>query len=166
MEAFPLTANTVGTIEATADSLFAFLDDHKNLSAHMSKSSWMMLGSHMEIYLDAGEAHAPGSKFGFKGAVLGLPLSVDEVVTEREPPGSKAWQTIGEPHLWVIGRYKMGFKITPDGGVSRLQVFIEYARPAVGLGRFLGVLFGNTYARWCTRRMVNDAGRHFAHSHS
>lgn len=165
MQAFPFTADTVGTIRAPADKLFAFLDDHKNLSKHMSKSSWMMLGSHMEIYLDGAEAHELGSKFGFKGAILRLPLSVDEVVTRREPPGIKVWQTIGEPHLWVIGRYRMGFEITPEGGVTRLQVFIEYARPRAALGQLLGRLFGSSYARWCTRRMVKDAERHFIHAH-
>ena len=53
MQAFPRFADTTATINAPADRVFSFLDDHKNLSAHMNKSSWMMLGSRMEIYLDA-----------------------------------------------------------------------------------------------------------------
>lgn len=161
MQTFSGTADTVATVNAPADKLFAFLDDHKNLSSHMSKSSGMMLGSRMEIYLDAAGARSVGSKFGFKGAILGIPLSVDEVVTKRDPPGRKVWETIGEPKLWVIGRYRMGFEITPQGNAARLRVFIEYALPQAGLSRLLGILFGNIYARWCTTRMAGDAGRHF-----
>jgi hypothetical protein len=41
-------------------------------------------------------------------------------------------------------------------------VFIDYAFPEQGLARWLGRLFGRYYARWCTRRMVADAVRHFA----
>ena len=67
MQTFSRTADTVATVNAPADTLFAFLDDHKNLSSHMNKSSGMMLGSRMEIYLDAAEARSVGSKFGFKG---------------------------------------------------------------------------------------------------
>ena len=104
-----------------------------------------------------------GSKFGFKGAILGIPLAVDEVVTQREPPQRKVWDTLGEPKLWVVGRYRMGFEITPQNIAVRLRVFIEYALPRAGLPRVLGVLCGSIYARWCTKRMVSDAERHFRH---
>jgi len=161
MQSFSRYADTVATIEVPAAKIFAFLDDHKNLSAHMAKSSWMMLGSRMEIYLDAAGARSVGSKFGFKGAILGIPMAVDEVVTQREPAHKKVWETIGEPKLWVIGRYRMGFEITPEINAARLRVFIEYALPRAGLPRVLGVLFGSVYAHWCTRRMVGDAEGHF-----
>lgn len=163
MQAFSRSAQTVASIEVPAATIFAFLDDHKNLSAHMDKPSWMMLGSRMEIYLDQAGARTIGSKFGFKGAILGIPLAVDEVVTQREPSQKKVWETIGEPKLWVIGRYRMGFEITPETNAAQLRVFIEYALPQAGLQRVLGVLFGNFYARWCTKRMVGDAQRHFQH---
>ena len=129
MQSFSRSADTVATIEVPAAKIFAFLDDHKNLSAHMATSSWMMLGSRMEIYLDVAAARSVGSKFGFKGAILGIPLAVDEVVTQREPAQTKVWETIGEPKLWVIGRYRMGFEITPAINATRLRVFIEYALP-------------------------------------
>ena len=166
METFPRSADTTTTIAATAAVVFAFLDDHKNLSAHMDKSSWMMLGSRMDIYLDTAGARSVGSKFGFTGAILGLPLSVDEVVTRHESPHKKVWETVGEPKLWVIGRYRMGIEISPKGDAAQLRVFIKYALPRAGLARLLGNLFGDVYARWCTRRMVGDAERHFRHTGS
>ena len=155
-------ADADGVIDAPAETIFDFLDDHANLSSHMSESSWMMFGSTMNIYMDEHRTRAVGSKFGFTGRVVGIPLSVDELVVWREPPHSKSWETIGEPLLWVIGRYKMGFDLTPRPAGTALRVFIKYLRPSAGLPWFLGVLFGGIYARWCTRQMVTDAQKHFA----
>ena len=42
------------------------------------------------------------------GRILGLKLSLDEVVTERDPPARKVWETVGVPRLLVIGPYRMG----------------------------------------------------------
>jgi len=39
-------------------------------------------------------------------------------MTEGDPPRSKVWGTVGEPALWVIGRYRMGFRIVADGPSS------------------------------------------------
>ena len=87
---------------------------------------------------------------------------MDEVVTNREPPLRKSWQTTSEPKLWVIGQYKMGLELTPQADGSQLRVFIEYARPRAGIPSVLGLLFGKVYARWCTGQMVTDAQKHFA----
>lgn len=62
----------------------------------------------------------------------------------------------------VVGPYRMGFELTSRGGSTRLRVFIDYALPETMTGRWLGRLFGKYCARWCTRRMVNDAVAHFA----
>lgn len=155
-------AEASAPINAPAESVFDFLDDQSNLAMHMSKPSPMMLGTTMRIHMDELRTRAVGSRFGFTGRILGIPLAVDEVVVGREPPSEKIWETLGEPRLWVIGRYRMGFEVTPLPGGVRLRVYIEYDRPAVGLPRFLGLLFGRVYARWCTRQMVVDTQRHFA----
>lgn len=94
--------------------------------------------------------------------VLGIPLSVEEVVIERSPPFRKVWNTIGRPQLVVIGAYRMGYKITPIS--SSLRVFIDYALPDGPISYWLDHLFGNIYARWCTQRMTNDAATHFKES--
>lgn len=100
-----------------------------------------------------------------KGRVLGVQLSLEEVVAERTPPIRKVWMTVGTPRLLVIGPYRMGFVLVPasDGanaggsdGVT-LTVFIDYALPERGPSRLLGLMFGHWYARWCTERMVADA---------
>lgn len=162
MRAFQRSAETVAEIDASLGDLFAFLDDHRNLGAHMSKPSAMTLGSTMDLYVDGGAARAVGSKFGFKGSVLGLPLAVDEVVTARDPPLSKTWETTRDPTLWVIGSYRMGFELRPQGPGTRLRVFIDYDLPAKGLNWLLGLVFGHAYATWCTGKMVADAKRQCA----
>lgn len=148
-------------VSAAADAVFPHLDDHSRLSAHMSNSSWMMAGSRMAIELDAAEGRAVGAIIRLRGRVLGIPLSVEEVVTERNPPVRKVWETTGTPNLLIIGRYRMGFEITPKARSSQLRVFIEYALPDGLFSRWPGRLFGHFYARWCTQRMAHDAARRF-----
>jgi hypothetical protein len=148
-------------LNAPADAVFSHLDDHSRLSAHMTKPSWIMAGSHMTIELDASEGRAVGAIIGLRGRVLGIPLSVEEIVTERRPPLRKVWVTTGRPQLLVIGPYRMGYEITPKAKFLQLRVFIDYALPDGPISYWLGRLFGNFYARWCTQRMANDAATHF-----
>ena len=63
---------------------FEFLDEQSNLSAHMGEKSWMMLGSTMDIFMDALRTREVGSEFSFKGGIVGVPLFVREVVTLRQ----------------------------------------------------------------------------------
>ena len=148
-------------VSAAADAVFSHLDDHSRLSAHMSNSSWMMAGSRMAIELDASEGRAVGATIRLRGRVLGFPLSVEESVTEREPPLRKVWETTGAPKLLVINQYRMGFEITPKTQSSQLRVFIDYSLPDGSFSRWLGRLFGHYYARWCTQHMGDDAAKHF-----
>ena len=115
----------------------------------------------MEIRLDADRGKKVGSRIRLAGRVFGIGLSVEEVVTERDPPRRKVWETTGSPRLLVIGHYRMGFELSPRESDSFLHVFIEYALPAQAPARWLGRMFGSYYARWCTQRMVDDAVEYF-----
>jgi hypothetical protein len=149
-------------VHAPVDRVFAHMDDHSRLSSHMSESSWMMGGGRMNISLDDGLGQKRGSRIRLAGKVFGMELSVDEIVTLRHPPYRKIWETIGSPKLLVIGHYRMGFELSPRGEYSTLCVFIEYELPPGPVARWLGRLFGGSYASWCTRRMADDAVKHFA----
>jgi hypothetical protein len=92
--------------------------------------------------------------------MLGIPLSLEEVVTEREPPRAKAWET-REVRLLVMGQYRLGFQLRPADRGSVLRVFIDYEPPSWAFVRPLGRALAGMYARWCTRRMAGDALRHF-----
>ena len=148
-------------VEASAEALFAELDDQERLSAHMMKSSALMGGSMMRFEFDERRGHAVGSRMRLYGKVLGFSLEVIEIVTEREPPRRKLWETIGEPRLLVVGAYRMGFAIEPADGGCRLRVWIDYDLPR-GFWRLAGILLGGFYARWCTRNMAEGAAAHFA----
>ncbi|MEO6394789.1 MAG: SRPBCC family protein [Devosia sp.] len=162
MNAFPHHAETTGRIDAAAATVFDFLDDQANLSAHMSKPSAMMMGTTMDIQMESDHTRRVGSRFGFTGRVLGVPLLVNEVVTSRDVAKTKTWETTSEPTLWVIGSYSKGFDLAPHGSQCDLRVQIDYALPKSFFARMLALLFHRAYARWCTHQMVSDAQTHFA----
>jgi hypothetical protein len=149
-------------VHTLPEQVFVHLDDQTRLSAHMNKRSWKMAWGKLETLLDSQRGRAVGSHIGLRGRVLGLTLYLDEVVIAREAPERKTWATVGEPRLLVIGSYRMGFSLERrDPGFSSLRVEIDYDLPERGFSRFLGWLFGKSYAKWCTRRMVVDAQRAF-----
>ena len=100
MTSFPRHFENSIKISAPADAVFAHLDDQRRLSAHMSESSWMMVGSRMDFEFDAAGGRTVGSTISLRGRVLGVPLSVDEVVTAYTPPTLKIWETTGTPNLF------------------------------------------------------------------
>jgi hypothetical protein len=148
----------VAEVRAAPHALFDHLDDQTRLGEHMARPSMMMMGGRMTYAFDDKKGRAVGSVIRMGGSVLGLQLEVEEVVTERVPPTRKTWETRGEPHLLVIAGYRMGFEITPLApDRCRVRVFIEYRRPQSLAGRLLAPLFAPIYARWCVRRMAEDA---------
>ena len=150
-------AESRGRIRAHAERVFAHLDDHSRLSAHMSRRSWRMGWGRMDLRLDARAGRAVGSRIRLEGRVFGLWLELEEVVTEYAPPARKVWETVGTPRLLVIGPYRMGFHLESQREDVTLTVFVDYAPPARGISRLLGRLFGHAYAQWCCDRMVADA---------
>lgn len=113
----------------------------------------------MKTETDKRMGRAVGSHIRLSGKVLGISLFVDEVVTRREPPRLKVWETVGNPKLLVVGNYRMGLEIIGENGTSRLRVFIDYDLPA--RNAWLGKLFGGIYAKWCVRQMLQSAREKF-----
>lgn len=158
---FPLHRDALAGIAADSTAIFAWLDDHRRLSAHMEKRSLMMAGATMTTELDSQRGQAVGSVIRMKDRVLGVSLHVEEVVTHYEPPVRKTWETRGQPRLLVIGRYRMGFELSPAATGTRLRVWIDYSSPTGLAGRWLGKLLGQAYADWCVTRMARDAEEFF-----
>jgi polyketide cyclase/dehydrase/lipid transport protein len=148
-------------VAAPPEVVFAYVDDHSRLSSHMSTSSWMIGGGRMGVELDAAKGQAVGSHVRLSGKVFGIPLFLDEVVTRRNPPREKVWETVGTPRLLVIGSYRMGLDVKQDNGNSRLRVFIDYDLPTGRATRWLGRLFGGMYATWCVGQMLEAPSKHF-----
>ena len=158
---FPLHEEYAALVQAPIDKIFAFLDDPMVLSAHMGKSSMMMMGSRMAVEVDAGGGQVLNSKISMHGSLLGIAVALEEVIIERHEPYKKIWETIGTPQLLVIAHYRMGFELTPKGDSSMLRIFIDYSLPSTAPGSWLGRLLGGFYARWCTKKMASDAAKHF-----
>lgn len=158
---FQLHREALADVTADPAAVFAVLDDHRRLSAHMAKPSLMMAGATMKTEFDSQRGQAVGSVIRMKGAVLGVSLHVEEVVTHHEPPFRKTWETRGQPRLLVIGAYRMGFELSPAATGARLRVWIDYSPPAGFAGRWLGRLLGQVYADWCVTRMARDATNFF-----
>ena len=138
---------------------FDYLDDFRKLSAHMEQRSGMLMGSRMAIETDAEGGQAIGSVVRMHGKALGIALDLEEVVVERQPPLRKAWETRAA-RLAVIGNYRLGFELVPEGGRTRARIHIDYDLPS-GAARLLGIFLGRTYARWCVERMARDAEKQF-----
>jgi hypothetical protein len=158
----PRHFEAVAHVLAAPEQVFERLDDHTRLAEHMSRPSAMMGGGAMTYEFDAGRGQDVGSHIRMGGTAFGIALFVDEVVTEREPPRRKVWRTVGSPRLIIIDAYEMGFEIGGDVEGSLLRVWIDYALPTSGPGRWAGPVLGALYARWCVRRMVGDAVQAFA----
>ena len=157
-------AQAIVDVGTPAEVLFDYLDDQASLGSHMQKPSMMMLGGSMSYEFDEAKGRAVGSVIKMRGTILGLVLSIEEVIIDRQPPRRKVWETRGRPNLLVIGAYRIGFEISTLGKASRLRVFIDYDYPATFAAKFLGPLFGSIYARWCVNRMAKDAADAFADS--
>lgn len=142
-------------------TLFAYVDDHTRLSSHMNNSSWMMAGSRMDTQTDSGHGQKVGSHIYMRGKILGINLFLDEVITHYEPPYLKIWKTVGDINLLIIDHYQMGFKIEEERDKSLFTVFINYKLPPSLITRWLGYLFGASYAKWCVKQMLNSPKEYF-----
>lgn len=156
---YPFHFEASTDVPVSQRAAFDALDDHRRLSAHMASNSLMMAGARMTVELDGGRGQAVGSRIALAGRVLGLALRVDEEVTTYEPPWRKVWETVDEPRLLVIGRYRMGFGVEPLGSGSHVRIWIDYRLPEGRLARWLGAVASRFYARWCTQQMLSGIGR-------
>lgn len=148
-------------VSARAEDIFAYADNPMNFSSHMNTSSWMMAGSKMETVVDEGNGQKIGSHIMMHGNMLGINLSLDEVITLHETPYRKAWETVGKVNLLVIDHYRLGFSIKPDNNQSELTVYIDYDLPKSLKTKWLGFLLGDMYAKWCVKQMVYSVTDHF-----
>src|SRR5829696_3118637 len=122
-------------VAATPERLFAYLDDPTRLGGHMTKPSNMMLGGSMSYEVDERGGREVGPVIRMTGAVLGLRLAVEEMVTERTPPRRKTWETRGPQRMVVIDSYRMGFDIENKDSGAGATVFIDYLPAQRGVAR-------------------------------
>ena len=147
-------------IPGSVEDVFAVVDDPMRISSHMGRRTWMMAGSTMSTVVDDLGGRAVGSQIRMSGRFMGIPVSLEEAITVREPPRLKQWATLGAPRLIVIGPYAITVELEPLGEATSLRVTIDYDLPA--RNRWLGQLFGRGYADWCLRQITHDVAANFA----
>lgn len=159
--ALPRSFETSIELSAPPEAVFDFLDDFTQIGAHMMRRTWMMAGSRMNYEFGAARGRAIGARVRITGAFLGIPIEIEERVTDRDRPAGKAWRTIGVTRMLIMGAYRMGFTVHAIPGGSRLQGYIDYVLPQRGFAKVAGWLFAGTYARWCVRGMLSGAVARF-----
>lgn len=157
---YPLHEEARVRVAAGATTLFDYLDDPERLGSHMEKPSWRTAGASMSYAFDPDRGRSVGSEIRLSGQVAGIRLELTEVVIERIPPLHKVWETVGRPHLLVVGPYPMGFDVAVADDYSDLRLFIDYTEGSIKPLLF-GRWIGGAYARWCVNRMAKDAENHF-----
>lgn len=148
-------------IPSSAEQVFSYADNFDNFSSHMNNSSWMMDGGKMKTEVDEGRGQKIGSHIRMNGKVFGINLYLDEVITKHEVPHYKEWHTVGKINLIVIDHYTLGYETTTENNGCKIKVFIDYNLPSSPATYWLGLLFGEMYAKWCVKQMINGVKVHF-----
>jgi hypothetical protein len=153
--------HTTTAIERTAESVFAFIDDMRNVGFHMSEQSSMaMMGSKLKLEVLSAATTGVGATYRYWGKILGLTLDFTESVTTYIPNREKVWRTTGSPRLLIMSSYEMRLAVRSlPSSSSRLTISIAYELPRAWFWRCVAILLAGSYARWCLRRMCRDAKR-------
>jgi hypothetical protein len=156
-----ITVTETADIKASAESVFAYVDDIRNIGWHMTeRSSMAMMGSRLELEIVSEQSTGLGATYRYSGTMMGLSLDFSESATRYIPNREKIWHTIGEPRLLIISSYEMRLAVEPlSAASSRLTISIASELPRSTFWRIVGRLLAGPYSRWCLRQMVGDAKR-------
>jgi hypothetical protein len=150
------TLKRSATIAASAERVFAYVEDIRNLARHMSESpSAPMMGSKLKLEILSREATGVGALYRYSGRIMGLSLDFSEVVTRYVPGREKVWRTVGDPRLQIVDSYEMGVVVEPLN--AKLTIRFDYQLPGRGVWRRAGLVLAGPYGRWCLNSMVNGA---------
>lgn len=127
---------------------------------HMTMSSAMMMGSKLHLEFLTDHHFGLGSRYRWRGKMMGLKMDFTVEVTRWIDGQEKIWETIGEPKLIIYSWYRMILKVFPKGDMSYAELSITYERPSGCITRVLSFLFADWYCRWCLRKMLEDAKKH------
>lgn len=145
-------------IPATVQDVFDYVDDQAKYYSHVLGFT-RLLGGTMDLQADQGHGQAIDSHIRLTGKVLGASLSLEEKVTQREPPHSKSWETVGTPSFLIVGHYRYGVHVRPLGGGAVLDISFDFS-PPTGSGP-VRLLLSRIYGRICAREMATSTRNHF-----
>ena len=155
------SASETVDIEASADDVFAYVDDMGNVGWHMTgRSSMAMMGSKLTLELLSPHRTGLGAVYRYSGRTLGFILDFSQTVTTYVPALEKVWRTIGESRMLILDSYAMRLVVEPRSPASsRLTISIVYELPRAWGWWMVALVMAGWYSCWCLRQMCRDARR-------
>jgi len=145
-------------INGKPEDVFAFMDDIRNTGKHMTESSGAMAGSKLKIEWLSDHKTGLGTKYRWKGKVVGMKMDFTVEVNKWIEGKEKVWGTVGDAKMIVIDWFEMNLIMTPEkDGKSNAKLGIYYTKHK-GLW---GFLLGKWYSKWCVKSMLKDTKKHF-----
>ena len=143
-------------INAAPDKVFAMIDDLGVTGMHMTKSSAMMMGSKLNLeYLTTNHVGL-GSRYRWKGTMMGMKMDFTVEVTKWIEGVEKTWETIGEAKMIIYSWYRMHLLVKPLTGGSEAELSITYEKPNGWFARIISFIFADWYCNWCLKNMLVD----------
>ncbi len=143
---------------AMPEQVFKSIDDLGVTGMHMTKASWMMMGSKLKLEFLTKNHSGLNSRYRWTGKMMGMFMDFTVNVSKWIPGVEKIWLTVGDPKLILYSWFRMRLFITalPDLS-SQAELSITYEKPKEILHILLSFFFADWYCRWCLRKMLGDA---------
>jgi predicted ATPase len=153
------TIKRIEIYNAPADKVFSYLDDLGVTGMHMTKSSLMMMGSKLHLEFLTKHHTGIGSKYQWKGTMMGMKMNFTVEVTKWVEGVEKVWETIGEAEMIIYSWYRMHLLVYPKGNTSEAELSITYEKSKEWFTKILSFLFADWYCNWCLKNMLSDSKR-------
>lgn len=145
-------------IQGSQEEVFAFMDDIRNAGKHMTESSGAMAGSKLSIEWLSNHKTGLGTKYRWRGKVVGMKMDFTVEVSKWIEGKQKVWGTVGDAKMIVIDWFEMDLIMTPEkDGKSNAKLGINYTKHRGAWG----FLLGKWYSKWCVKSMLKDTKKHF-----
>lgn len=148
-------------IPAPARNVFDYVDDHSRYYSHVIKFA-RLLGGHMDLQMDESHGQSVGSHIRLSGKVFGRSLSLEEVITKREVPYIKTWETVGTPKFLIVGKYQYTVRVESKDHGSFLNISFDFSPPKKS--GWFRLFLSNIYSKMCAGEMVKMTRNYFIKS--
>lgn len=144
--------------DAAPEDVFKCIDNLGVSGMHMTKSSWMMMGSKLKLEYLTEQHNGLGTKYKWTGKMMGITMDFTVEVTQWVEGKEKIWETVGEAKMIIYSWFQMQLTTTPmfNKG-AKAELSITYKKPKGFLNNILCFLFADWYCNWCLKKMLGDA---------
>lgn len=153
------TVTRTATYPAPPEIVFPYLDDLGVTGTHMTQSSWMMLGSKLDLEFLTKNHTGLGTRYRWTGKMMGMSMDFTVEVTKWQAGVEKVWETLGKPQLILYSWYRMELQLKKAGEGTSASLSISYEKPEGLFYGLLSFLFADWYCNWCLKHMLEDCGK-------